>query len=98
MKTKEQIIKEKVTIQFKKDTLAAIAEDDEGPCAEFIRACLDYDNTGVIKTDFRHASSKALFRLAVMQLDEYMDGYVKTVAQRIDAAGKRWAKEHGENK
>ena len=92
MTDREKIIADKATIQFKKDTLSAIATLDTGACSEFIKACLDYDNDGVIKTDFEHESAKALFILAKPQLDDAMEQYIKGRQQRIDAVRSRYAK------
>ena len=92
MTDKEKIVSEKATILFRKDTLAAIASLDHGACAEFINACLDYDSNGVIKTDFKYESAKALFTLARPQLDEAMQQYIVGREQRINAAKKRWGK------
>lgn len=89
---REKIISEKATIQFKKDTLSAIASLDTGACSEFINACLDYDNYGVIKTDFKHETAKALFILAKPQLDDAMEQYVKGRQQRINAIRARYNK------
>lgn len=92
MTDRERIISEKATIMFRKDTLAAIASLDKGACAEFINACLDYDSSGDIKTNFKHETAKALFALAMPQLDEAMQQYIIGRQQRIDAAKKRWGK------
>lgn len=93
MTDREKIISEKATIQFRKDTLQAVASLDKGACAEFINACLDYDNTGVIKEDFTHESARVLFLLARTQLDESMEQYITARQQRIDAVKKRWQKD-----
>lgn len=93
MSDRERIIAEKATIQFKKDTLKAIATLDHGACAEFINACLEYDDTGVIKTDFEHETAKALFTLAIPQLNDAMEQYIKGRQQRINAIRARYKKE-----
>jgi hypothetical protein len=90
---RERIISEKTTIQFRKDTLQAIASLDKGACSEFINACLEYDSTGVIKTDFKHEAAGALFALAKSQLDDAMEQYIKGRQQKIDAIRKRYQKE-----
>ena len=92
MTDREKIISDKATIQFRKDTLQAVATLDTGACSEFINACLDYDDNGVIKTDFTHDTARALFTLAIPQLDEAMQQYIKGRQQRIDAINKRWGK------
>lgn len=93
MSDRERIIADKVTILFRKDILSAIASLEDGACAEFIKACLDYDSNGVIKTEFEHETVKAFFTLARPQLDEAMQQYVKGRQQRINAINKRWNKE-----
>ncbi len=90
MTDREKIVSDKATIQFRKDTLQAVATLDTGACSEFINACLDYDNNGVIKTDFEHDTARALFTLAKPQLDEAMEKYVKGRQQRIDAINARY--------
>lgn len=90
MTDRERIIAEKATILFRKDTLAAIASLDDGACAEFINACLEYDGSGEIKTDFKNETARALFAVARPQLDEAMEQYITGRQQRIDAATKRW--------
>ena len=97
MTDRERIISDKVTIQFRKDTLKAVATLDHGAVAEFINACLDYDSTGEIKTDFKHESAGALFTLAIPQLDEAMEKYIKGREQRIDA-GRKSAEERAKAK
>ena len=93
MSDEARIIAEKKTIQFRKDLLSAIASLDDGACSEFLKACLDYDTNGVIKTEFEHETVKAFFTLARPQLDEAMQQYVKGRQQRINAINKRWNKE-----
>lgn len=88
MTDRERIISSKATIQFRKDTLKAVATLDQGAVAEFINACLDYDSTGVIKTDFKYEAAGALFTLAIPQLDEAMAKYIKGREQRLEAARK----------
>ena len=84
----ERIIKGKPTIQFRKDTLMAIATIESGACSEFINACLIYDGTGEITTDFHSESAKALFTLAKPQLDEARSQYINATLQRINAGKK----------
>lgn len=96
MTDRERIIADKATILFRKDTLSAIASLDQGACAEFINACLDYDNNGVIKADFQNETARALFTLAMPQLDEAMEQYITGRQQRIDAARKRHKDKHDE--
>lgn len=93
MTDRERIIADKATILFRKDTLSAIAALDDGACAEFILACLDYDTFGVIKENFKHETARALFTLARPQLDEAMQQYITGRQQRIDAANRRWKKD-----
>ena len=85
---REQIIAQKTTIQFNKDTLKGIASLEKGACAEFINACLEYDSTGVIKTDFKHEGAQALFAVAIPQLDKAMEQYIAGREQRIEAGRK----------
>lgn len=93
MTDRERIIADKSTILFRKDTLSAIAALDDGACAEFIRACLDYDTGEIIKEHFEHETARALFTLARPQLDEAMQQYITGRQQRIDAANRRWKKD-----
>lgn len=85
---------EKATIQFNKDTLrTVITLDDKSACAEFIEACLDYDDSEIIKEKFMHEGAGLMFTHAKPQLDEAKEQYNRKIQQRIDAANKRWEKE-----
>lgn len=87
---------EKPTIQFNKATLRTVISLDKGrnsACAEFLEACLNYDDDGVVQDDFKHDTAAVMFTHARPQLDTAMEQYIRMREQRKAAARKRWEKE-----
>lgn len=86
----------KPTIQFNKETLRTVIsldKDKNSACAEFLEACLNYDDDGVIQEHFKHDTAEIMFIHARPQLDNAMEQYKRMVEQRSAAARARWEKE-----